>query len=342
MRILRAESLKAHNSLALQASASAMVLVSTPSELTQALDWSRSQGLPVLPLGQGSNVVFAGDVEALILRQQRADVQILSEKDQEVALRVAAGTDWHSLVSKTLEQRLYGLENLALIPGTVGAAPIQNIGAYGIELAPFVLAVHAIEIASGKRLELSRDECAFGYRDSVFKQELRDEVIITAVDLRLRKSSEPNVSYPALRAELESAGVTKPTPEDVFTAVVKVRSKRLPDPAQEPNAGSFFKNPVLARGQVDTLLAEYSQMPVFVLPDERVKVPAAWLIDQAGWKGQRQDGVGVHSGHALVLVNHGSDSGKALLKLAADIVASVKQRFDISLEIEPRIYGAVA
>ncbi|MEP4148111.1 MAG: UDP-N-acetylmuramate dehydrogenase [Halioglobus sp.] len=342
MQILHAESLKPHNSLALKASACAMALVDSEHELTRALKWSRAQGLPVLPLGQGSNVVFASDVEALVLRQQRADIQILSEQAGEVLLRVTAGHDWHSLVSKTHELGIYGLENLALIPGTVGAAPIQNIGAYGVELEPFVMAVHAIEIATGKHLSLSRDECTFGYRDSVFKRELRDKVIITSVDLCLARTAQPHLSYPALLAELEGAGITEPTPEDVYSAVVNVRSRRLPDPAKEPNAGSFFKNPVISKGQADNLLAEHGEMPAFVLPDDRVKIPAAWLIDQLGWKGHRQDGVGVHSGHALVLVNHGGDSGTALLKLAADIVASVNQRFDISLEIEPRVYGLAA
>ncbi|MDG2328249.1 MAG: UDP-N-acetylmuramate dehydrogenase [Halioglobus sp.] len=339
MQILPAESLRPYNSLSLEASAAALALVDTDQELSKALDWSRAQGLAVLPLGQGSNVVIVDDLEALVVRQQGTGFKVLGESDHEVSLRVSAGQDWHSLVEKTLGQGLYGLENLALIPGTVGAAPIQNIGAYGVELDRFVRAVQAVDIETGEHLVLTRQECAFGYRDSVFKHELRDKIIITAVDLCLSREPVTAVTYPALQAELDDSGIREPTPRDVYCAVVNVRRRRLPDPAEEPNAGSFFKNPVIEQRQAEALSREFGSMPVFVQQDNRVKVPAAWLIDQIGWKGHRQNGVGVHPGHALVLVNYGGDSGKALLQLAADISASVSERFDINLEIEPRVYG---
>ena len=339
MQLRRAESLQGRNSLALPASAAALALVDTDQDLMQALDWSRAEGLQALPLGQGSNVVFAGDLEALVVCQNNNALKILSEQGDKVSLRVAAGCDWHSLVHQTLQLGMYGLENLAYIPGTVGAAPIQNIGAYGVEFERFVQAVKAVDIHTGKPITLSRKECDFGYRDSVFKRELRDKVIITAVDLCLSRDPLPELSYPALSTELAMDGVTEPTPEDVFSAVVRVRRSRLPSPEVEPNVGSFFKNPVIDKAQANKLVAEFGDMPTFAVAGEQIKIPAAWLIDQLGWKGHRQDGVGVHAGHALVLVNYGAGTGKALLQLAEDIASSVNRRFHIALEVEPRVYG---
>ena len=339
MQILRAESLRQHNTLALEASANALVDVASDAEVTDALTWAQAEGLPVIPLGEGSNLVLAGDLEALLIRQRDDQLRVLAEQDDTVELRVSAGHNWHRLVCRTLEAGYYGLENLALIPGTAGAAPIQNIGAYGVELERFVRSVQGVDIASGEIFRLSAADCAFGYRDSIFKRELRDKIIITSLDLRLSRSPGVELGYPALRTELTQAGVVEPAPEDVFRAVVALRGRRLPDPATEPNAGSFFKNPVLAAGQAAALAELFPAMPLYPQLDGRVKLSAAWLIDQAGWKGQRKGGVGVHPGHALVLVNYAGGSGKELLSLAAEIAASVRQRFDVALEIEPRVYG---
>lgn len=339
MQILRAESLRTRNTLRLESHAAALAEVSSAAELNHALDWAQAQGLPAVPLGTGSNVVLVGDLNALVLCQRGSDMELLGEQGDTVLLRVSAGHDWHQLVQRTLEAGFYGLENLALIPGTVGAAPIQNIGAYGVELERFVKAVHAVEIASGRAMTLSAGDCGFGYRDSVFKGELRDKLVITAVDLRLSRQPRPQLGYPTLRSELEGAGIDDPQPEDVFRAVVAVRSRRLPDPAREPNAGSFFKNPVLEATAAASLQGQHPDVPVYPQADGRAKIPAAWLIDRAGWKGRRRGGVGVHPGHALVLVNYQSDSGTELLALADEIAASVKARFDVALEPEPRIYG---
>ena len=208
-----------------------------------------------------------------------------------------------------------------------------------MELDRFVVAVHALETANGRAMTLTAGDCGFGYRDSVFKGELRDQLVITAVDLRLSRRPRPELGYPALRSELEQAGISEPRPEDVFRAVVDVRSRRLPDPAREPNVGSFFKNPVLKAAAVEALRRQHPDLPVYPQSGGRAKIPAAWLIDRAGWKGQRRGGVGVHPGHALVLVNYASDSGAELLALADEIVASVQARFGVVLEPEPRIYG---
>lgn len=339
MQILQAEPLQPYNTLALQANARALVRIGSDAELTVACRWAREQALPVIPLGQGSNIVLAGDIEALLVRLDTRGMEILLQDAGQVRLRVAAGENWHQLVSWSLQQGYYGLENLALIPGTVGAAPVQNIGAYGVELCSFIEAVHILQPATGEVQSLQPGDCAFGYRDSVFKQELRDQVVITAVDLRLATEPRVQASYPALAGYLDQQGIAKPSPRQIFEAVVAIRQSKLPDPSREPNAGSFFKNPVLDRAQSEALLAEFPGLPSYPQPDSSVKIPAAWLIDYCGWKGFRRDGVGVHPEHALVLVNYGSDSGAALLALAGEIAATVADTFGIELVIEPRIYG---
>jgi UDP-N-acetylmuramate dehydrogenase len=339
VQILRAESLRSRNTLSLDSRASALAEVASEEALHGALQWAQAQGLDVLPLGSGSNVVLAGDVEALVVCQTDQVMNVLSERGDEVDVRVSAGHDWHGLVERTLAAGLYGLENLALIPGRVGAAPIQNIGAYGVELERFVQSVHAVDIASGKPRLLTAADCKFGYRDSVFKGELSNQMVITAVDLCLSRKARPELSYPTLQTELAQSGVGEPGPLDIFRAVVDVRRRRLPDPNIEPNAGSFFKNPVVDSDQARHLSKRYPQLPLYPLPDGRAKLPAAWLIDQAGWKGQRRGGVGVHPGHALVLVNYSSGDGQELLALAAEIVDSVQRRFGVRLVMEPRVYG---
>ena len=342
MQLLRAEPLASRNTLALPATATALALVSNDQELSRSLEWARAEGLPALPLGQGSNVVFANDVDALLIRQLNEELRVIEETESRVLLRIGAGLDWHSLVSATLAKGYFGLENLALIPGTVGAAPVQNIGAYGVELEQFVSAVQGVHTRTGEHLMLTAKECGFAYRDSIFKTELRDSVIITAVDLALSRQAAAQTHYPALQEELASRGVKRITPQAVFEAVVAVRRRRLPDPAVEPNAGSFFKNPVISAAQADALAANWPAIPRYTQPDGAVKVPAAWLIEQAGWKGKRQGSVGVHADHALVLVHYGGGDGSHLLALAKDIKAAVKERFGIELEMEPRCYGGDA
>lgn len=342
MPMRRAENLRNYNSLALSAHAAALVEAGSDEEVRQACRWAREREMALIPLGEGSNVVLAGELRALVLRQRTRGIRLLEDDGNSALLRVGAGENWHSLVQWTLQQGLFGLENLALIPGTVGAAPIQNIGAYGVELAPLVAAVHALRIDSGEALTLSRLECAFGYRDSIFKGELRDSVVITAVDLRLGRTPVLNTDYPALAAALARRDVAALTPQDVFETVVDIRRERLPDPAEEPNAGSFFKNPVIEAELAGALVDRFPDIPLFPQAGGRSKTSAAWLIDYCGWKGRRRGGVGVHPGHALVLVNYGSDSGAELLSLAAEIAGSVERSFGVLLEIEPRVYGQAA
>lgn len=339
VRVLRAESLRGYNSLALNASACALVHVSSEHCLREAMAWAAAQNLPVVPLGEGSNVVLAGDIEALVVRMETRGIEVLEDSGDSVLLRVAAGEQWHALVEWSIQQGYYGLENLALIPGTVGAAPIQNIGAYGVELATFAQRIHCIDIATLETRVLEGAACQFGYRDSIFKRSLRDQLIITAVELRLYRTAGVRADYPVLARALAEQGIGQATAQQVFDAVVSIRRSKLPDPAQVPNAGSFFKNPVVTSERARDLLQAFSAMPQYPQTDGQTKLPAAWLIEACGWKGQRRNGVGIHPEHALVLVNYGAHSGEALLALAAEVAASVHDRFGVQLEIEPRIYG---
>lgn len=331
------------NTLRLKATPSALRSVSSVAGVEQALLWARARKLSVLPLGEGSNVVLLPRIDALVLDLQLKGCELLQRDDSEVLLRVAAGENWHALVAWTLSQGYCGLENLALIPGTVGAAPVQNIGAYGRELAPFVAAVHALRCADASPLRLSQADCRFGYRDSVFKQALRDQVVITHVDLRLPLRATVEFSYPGLREALAQRDTAdSPTHRAVYDAVVALRRAKLPDPAREPNVGSFFKNPILARAQAEVLRRDHPELPLYPAGPEQSKLAAAWLIERAGWKGVRHGAVGVHPGHALVLVNYGADSGSEVLGLAAEIQASVQAQFGVLLELEPRVYGEPA
>ncbi len=342
MHVLHAESLQPYNTLALEGTAKALVRIGDDAQLTQALAWASSRGLAVIPLGEGSNVVIAGDLDAMVLRLDTRGIEVLEERGDAVTLRVAAGEQWHQLVQWSLRHGLYGLENLALIPGTVGAAPIQNIGAYGVELAPLVQRVDCVAIDGARTQSLAATECRFGYRDSVFKHELQDQLVITHVTLNLSRRPHVHTAYPVLAQALAERGVEQPTPQAVFDAVVEIRRSKLPDPAMVPNAGSFFKNPVLQAEQAQNLAARFAELPQYPQPDGRVKLPAAWLIDYCGWKGYRAEGLGIHPEHALVIVNYGNNRGAQLLALAAAVARSVLDTFGVALEIEPRIYGAPA
>ena len=339
MQILRDKDLRSYNSLALQASANALVAVDSERELLAAISWADEHDLSVLPLGEGSNVVFAGNLEALVVRQNNRGIDILQDNKGSVCLRIAAGESWHGLVQWTLQQGFYGLENLALIPGTVGAAPIQNIGAYGVELQSCLQYVHARTLSDGQDLALSRAECEFGYRDSVFKRELRDRVMITAVELQLSREPRVHAEYPALADALAHHRGSRLTPQAVFNAVVNIRRNKLPDPTVEPNAGSFFKNPLVSAQQAQELVNKFPALPSYPQADGQAKLAAAWMIEHCGWKGYREDDIGVHPDHALVLVNYGNKSGERLLSLASEIAATVADTFGLQLVIEPRVYG---
>lgn len=324
------------NTLRLPCEAAALLPFDSTETLQTALKWVREEGLEPLVLGEGSNVVLPGKLERAVLRCCDTSITTLGQDRAAVILRVGAGRNWHSLVESCLDAGHYGLENLALIPGTVGAAPVQNIGAYGVELASFVECVHGVHLDSRQAETLSADACEFAYRDSIFKGELRDRFVTTHVDLRLLLQPNVERSYPALSQRLEH-NVGDATPRAVFEAVVALRRERLPDPTREPNAGSFFKNPILPRAQVAKMRDAFPGLPVYPVDDATEKVSAAWLIDYCGFKGAERGPVRVSANHALVLINDGG-AQQALLSLADEITETVKARFGCELEIEPRVY----
>lgn len=330
--------LQPYNSLSLHARARYFCEPSCLEELQQALAFARDNELTVLPLGEGSNMVLTRDVPGMVVRLVDHSLHIEKEDASSVLIRVGAGMGWHQLVEKTLQQGWHGLENLALIPGTVGAAPVQNIGAYGVEVARFVQSVSAIMIDSGESIQLDNSACEFAYRNSVFKQALREKTVITSVVFCLSKVPAVHTGYAALRDQLLAMGVENATPRQVFDAVCDVRRTRLPDPHVLPNAGSFFKNPQIPAEQFAALQQQYPAVVSYPGENGSVKLAAAWLIDQCGWKGRCQGDACVHDKQALVLVNRGEASGEAMLALADAIAADVGQKFGVVLEYEPWVW----
>jgi len=335
--ILSRVSLKDYNSLALPGEAELFCRVENDLELDAALAFAREKSLPVTLFGGGSNTGVNGHVEGLVVLLASRGISVQKEDDFSVTLKVAAGENWHQLVEYCLRHDWYGLENLALIPGCAGAAPIQNIGAYGIEIASYLRAVEVVDIKSGERREMAAAECRLSYRDSIFKHELRGRVVIAAIFLELSKVAAVNVTYPELANALQH--LDNPAPWDLFNAVCALRKSKLPDPKKLPNAGSFFKNPVLAADDGKRLLSQCPDIPRYPQADGCVKFPAAWLIDRAGWKGRRRGAVGVHDRQALVLVHYGMGSGAGLLALAGEIAADIRQKYGVSLEMEPVVVG---
>ncbi len=325
------------NTLRVPAMAEHFAEVTMASQLPGLLAHARANHWPLTVLGEGSNVVLGDFLPGLVLAIRSKGITVLDDGDTHVRIQVAAGENWHMFVRWCLQRGYFGLENLALIPGSVGAAPIQNIGAYGVEVGRFVESVQCRLLPSGEQRELNREDCAFGYRDSVFKRELSDVALIVSVIFVLPKIPRPVTTYPSLANYLEAHEIAGPTAQQVFDAVVDIRSNRLPDPEALPNVGSFFKNPVLGEEQFQGLLERFPAMPHYEDPAGH-KLPAAWLIEQCGFK-QRGGAVRVHAEHALVIINPEQRPAREISALAREITDEVRARFGILLEPEPRRYG---
>ncbi|MET4693881.1 UDP-N-acetylmuramate dehydrogenase [Endozoicomonas lisbonensis] len=338
MNIVENYSLKGRNTFGFQVAARYFVEVTSVEQLQKALAFARENKLNIVPLGGGSNLVLTGDIEALVIAVSLRERSVLERSDDAVIIRAGAGENWHELVRWTLAEQAYGLENLSLIPGHVGAAPIQNIGAYGVELKDFFESLEAVDIHSGELRRFSLEECQFGYRDSVFKHALRDRFIITSVNFRLLPGLQPKLGYGQLQQEIaQRCGRRSPTGMEISEAVADVRMQKLPDPNVLGNAGSFFKNPVVNADVVERLRAEFPDLVAFPF-DEQWKLAAGWLIDKAGLRGYREGRVGTYQHQALVLVNHGDAEPGELLHLADVIQQKVKAMFGVALEMEPRVY----
>ncbi|MFD2273268.1 UDP-N-acetylmuramate dehydrogenase [Undibacterium arcticum] len=319
----------------MEASAAAYLRITAAGQLADIAHDASLDGLPRLVLGGGSNIVLTGDFPGLVMHMMIEGIAVIGADADAVYVRAAAGESWAGFVQWTLAQGWGGLENLSLIPGSVGAAPIQNIGAYGAELKDCFHAVSAFDRETGRIFTLDKAACQFGYRDSVFKQALRERAIILDVTFALPKRWQPNIRYADVAHELAARALQAPTPRDISDAVIAIRSRKLPDPAQIGNAGSFFKNPVISAARRDALLLEHPQLVSYAQPDGSIKLAAGWLIDQCGWKGKRLGAAGVYEKQALVLVNCGGATGRDVTQLAAAIAADVQARFGVRLEPEP-------
>lgn len=345
VRITRNASLRRLNSFAVEASAANLVELFEERSLNQALDACAASEPPLI-LGGGSNLLLTRDLPGSVLRLATTGWRLLDQTASDAIVEVAAGSLWHEFVMWTLAQGWSGLENLALIPGSVGASPIQNIGAYGVELQATFAGLTAIHLSDRRQRDFEASDCELGYRTSVFKQPAYREWIILRVRFRLRKHvSQPvalQLGYGEVRGELRQSGITEPTALQLAQAVIRIRSRKLPAPAELANAGSFFKNPIVPQTRLQGLLERHPTMPVFpttaaAAGAAQAKLSAAWLIEQCGWKGKREGDAGVFEKHALVLVNHGQATGAQLWALALRIQDSVRQRFGVELEPEPRV-----
>ena len=337
LTLLHDVSLRELNTFGIDAHAHTFVSVKTVADLEAIAADPQQSALPRLILGGGSNLLLTKDFSGLVLHMVNTGRMLVSESEQQVIVRAEAGENWHEFVQWTLAQGLPGLENLSLIPGSVGAAPIQNIGAYGSEFAEFFHSLTLFDFATRETRVLSRDDCHFGYRDSIFKHALRDRAVIIDVSFALPRQWQPNLRYAELAAELAARSVSEPSAQDIADAVIAIRRRKLPDPAQIGNAGSFFKNPVVSQEQRAQLLAKYPQLVSYAQADGGFKLAAGWMIDQCGWKGRSLGAAGVHERQALVLVNRGDATGAEVLALATKIVDDVRTRFSVSLETEPVI-----
>ncbi|MET4105136.1 UDP-N-acetylmuramate dehydrogenase [Hymenobacter sp. UYP22] len=330
-------SLRPYNTFGLDVKARLFARFASIDELRALLALPEVQQAEKLILGGGSNLLFTQDFDGVVLKNEIRGLEVLSQDEASALVRAGAGESWHGMVQFTLDNQLNGIENLSLIPGTVGAAPLQNIGAYGAELKDTFDHLEALELATGHVRTFSATECGFGYRESVFKGPLKNQYVVTGLVLRLHRRAQPNVSYGAIQTTLEDMGIGgEPTPRQVSEAVMHIRRSKLPDPTQIGNAGSFFKNPEVSQAKFDELQAQHPGIPGYPVPGG-VKVPAGWLIEQCGWKGQRRGAHGVHDKQALVLVNHGGAQGQDIRELAYDIIASVREKFGIELHPEVNI-----
>jgi len=337
VKIQEEVSLKLHNTFGIDVKAKYYIDIKSEAELIELCEGDFLEGKQHLVLGSGSNILFTKDFDGVVIKNS---IDSLEFKKSGKLIRVIAGggKNWHDLVMDSLENGANGLENLALIPGTVGAAPVQNIGAYGLELKSIFEQLRAIEIDTGKVKIFTKAQCSFKYRSSVFKEELKGKYVITEVTLDLHNTDQVNIAYAPIRIALEKKGIENPTSKDVSNVVMEIRNSKLPDPAKIGNAGSFFKNPVIPKVDYKNLQIKNNGMPAFPqAANNKVKVPAAWLIESAGWKGKTIGDVGVHEDQALVLVNHGKGTGREIKDLAKDIQESVFKKFKIKLEVEVNI-----
>ncbi len=335
--LIQNQSLKNLNTFGVEAKAKLFAEVFSEEELIKLLSDEKLKSERKFILGGGSNILFTKDFEGMIIKVSISGINVIEENDESVLIEAGAGVIWNELVKFCVERNFGGIENLTLIPGTVGAAPIQNIGAYGQELADTFISLNGVFVETGEQKTFSKNDCKFSYRSSIFKEELKNKFIITSVRFRLSKHSEPNTSYKILKEYLSVKKITNPTIRDISNSVAEIRKSKLPDPAMMGNAGSFFKNPVLNENSFRSLKAEYPDIVSFSSDSGQIKISAGWLIEKCGWKGKRVGDVGTSPDHALVICNFGNATGAEILEFAMRIKEEVANKFGIKLEEEVNI-----
>lgn len=337
MTVLENSSLKPYNSFGIDVKAERFISVSNLDELKLVLKGNYSEELFVL--GGGSNMLLTQDLTATVLHINLKGIKIIQETENYVYIQANAGENWHEFVLWTLSRDFGGLENLSLIPGNIGSSPIQNIGAYGVELKDHFVSCEAIDIQTTEMTNFNAEECDFGYRNSIFKNKVKGKYIITSVTLKLsKKDHQLQTNYGSINEALTEIGITTPTIQDISNAVIRIRQQKLPDPQELGNSGSFFKNPIISAGAFHELQHEFPEMPNYKISENEFKIPAGWLIDRAGFKGYREGDAGVHKNQALVLVNYGTATGTDILNLAKKIQDKIQTQFKIALEPEVNIF----
>lgn len=337
MEILHNVSLKNYNTFGVEAYAKYLVEVNSVDEINHAIDFAFSNDLKILVINGGSNILFTQDWKGLVIKINLKGIELVVQDEFHAWVKVQSGENWDSFVRWTLEQNLGGLENLSLIPGNCGTAPMQNIGAYGVEIKDVLSELTALEISTRTLKRFSNSECHFGYRESIFKNELKNQYIIVDVTFKLSKNNHQiKTSYGAIQSELANLGIDAPTIQDVSKAVVNIRQSKLPDPSKIGNSGSFFKNPVISDSHFQKLQMSYPSISGYPVQNG-TKVAAGWLIETAGWKGFREIDAGVHSKQALVLVNYGQATGKEIFNLSQKIIQDIQDKFEIELEREVNV-----
>jgi UDP-N-acetylmuramate dehydrogenase len=336
LEILNNFSLKNHNTFGIDAKARQFVAVNTTEELKSILLQFKNDDKFIL--GGGSNMLLTKDIDALVIHIDLKGIKIIKEEEDYVWIESQAGENWHEFVLWNINQNFGGIENMSLIPGNVGTTPVQNIGAYGVEMKDTFISCDALKIDTLEIKTFTKEECKFGYRESIFKNEIKDKYIITSVIFKLTKRKHKiNISYGDISKELEKNNISSPSIKDVSDAVIAIRQSKLPDPKDLGNSGSFFKNPIIAKSEFEKIHTQYPEMPHYTISESTVKVPAGWLIEKAGFKGKRFGDAGIHKNQALVLVNYGNATGQEILAVSKNIQETIKKDFGISIEAEVNI-----
>ena len=338
MDIIKNKSLKSYNTFGIDCNSSFFARINTLKDLEELYQHPLFKSQKKLILGGGSNILFTSNYEGLVIKNEIKGIEIKKETNDVVEVQIGAGVNWHEFVTYAVNNKWGGVENMSLIPGNCGTAPMQNIGAYGVEIKDTFISLNAYEIETGETVSFDRKKCDFGYRESVFKNDLKDQYIILDITLRLQKKPILNTKYGDINNTLIKNNISNPTIKDVSNAVIEIRTSKLPNPKEIGNAGSFFKNPIIQQDQFKELKTKFSEIVSYPVNENQVKLAAGWLIEKAGWKGRDFGDFGVHKKQSLVLVNYNNASGKEIFDLSQDILEDVYQKFQVKLEREVNIF----